>query len=156
MAEEIPRGPAPSLDTDRHDDILGKIDQLLNRHRPKAPVVEAIPMLTDAPRDEDVQIDDGVPVLTDVVTGPGQPASPPPLPSRSSTISSLLILRRMSIALDAEHIRLLAQIDRNDSELARMLDRLVAELKRALPGALRAATTDKTPDPAQTGGDGRL
>ncbi len=156
MAEEIPRGPEPPLETDSQDDVLGKIDQLLNRHRPRAPVAEAIPVLTDAPRDEDVPIDDGIPVLIDAVTGPAQPANLPTAPSLSSTTSGVLILRRMSIALDAEHIRMLAQIDRNDAQQARMLDRLVAELKRVLPGAIRAAIADKTPDPAQPGDDGRL
>jgi hypothetical protein len=37
-----------------------------------------------------------------------------------------------------------------------MLDRLVAELKRALPAAVRAAITVKTPDPSQLDDDGRL
>jgi hypothetical protein len=151
MAEEIP-GEPPFPADDYSDDVLGKIDQLLNRHRPKAPVVETIPVLTD----EDVPIDDGIPVLTDIVSGPGQPASLPPGLSRSSTVSSALILQRLGIALDVEHIRLLAQIDRNDAEQARMLDRLVAELKRALPGAVRSAIKDKALDPPQPEDDGRL
>ena len=37
MAEEIPRGPEPTLEANPHDDVLGKIDQLLNRHRPRIP-----------------------------------------------------------------------------------------------------------------------
>jgi hypothetical protein len=156
MAEEIPRGPEPPLETDSQDDVLGKIDQLLNRHRPRAPVAEAIPVLTDAPRDEDVPIDDGIPILMDVVTGPSRPAKTPPASSRSDTISSVLILRRMAIALDAEHIRLLAQIDRNDAEQARMLDRLVGELKRALPGAVRAALAQNLSAPSQPDDDGQL
>jgi hypothetical protein len=76
--------------------------------------------------------------------------------SRSSTVSSALILQRLGIALDVEHIRLLAQIDRNDAEQARTLDRLVAELKRALPGAVRSAIKDKALDPPQPEDDGRL
>ena len=155
MAEEFPRGPEPHPDADPQDDVLGKIDQLLNRHRPKAPAAEAIPVLTDAPQDEAVPIEDGIPILTDVVSGPGQPAGPTPALSRSSTISSTLILRRMAVALEAEHARLRAQIG-GDAAQAHMLDRLVAELKRALPAAVRAAITNKTPDPAQPGDDGRL
>ena len=153
MAEEIP--PEPTFEADPQDDILGKIDQLLNRHRPKASAAETLPVLTHAPRHEDVPIGDGIPVLTDVVAGPRQPARPPPAPSRSSTISSVLILRRMALALDAEHARLLAQIG-GDAAQARMLDRLVAELKHALPAAVRAAITDKTPDPTRPGDDARL
>ena len=147
MADDIPRGNEPFLDTGQQDDILGKIDQLLNRHRPKAPAAEAIPVLTDAPTDEDVPIGDGIPVLMDVVTGPGRPSGAPSTPSRFSTISGALILQRMEIALDVEHIRLLAHIDRDDTEKARMLDQLVGELKRTLPGAINSAIKDKTPNP---------
>jgi hypothetical protein len=154
MAEEIP--PEPRLEADLQDDVLGKIDQLLNRHRPRIPAAEAIPVLTETPSQEDVPIDDGVPMLMDVVTGPGRPANPPPASSRSGTISSVLILQRMAIALDAEHIRLLAQIDRNDAEQARMLDRLVGELKRALPGAVRAALAQNMSATSQPDDDGQL
>ena len=143
MAEEIPGGPEPTLAADQHDDVLGKIDQLLNRHRPRIAAAEAIP------------IEDGIPILMDVVTGPGLAAKPPPASSRAGTIGSVLILRRMVIALEAEHARLLAQIG-GDPAQARMLDRLVAELRRALPAAVRAALTVKTPGPVQRDDDGRL
>lgn len=155
MAEEIPRDKEPFLGAGQQDDVLGKIDQLLNRHRPKPPAIEAVPVLTDAPRDEDVAIDDGIPVLTDAVAGPSQPALPAPASSRSATISIVLILRRLAIALDTEHARLRAQLG-GDAAQTHTLDRLVAELKRALPGAVRSAITDKAADPAQSGGDGRL
>ena len=154
MAEDIP--PEPHLEADQQDDILGKIDQLMNRHRPRISPAEAIPVLTQTPSQEDVPIDDGIPVLRDVVTGPGRPARPLPASSRPGTITSVLLLRRMSIALDAEHIRLLAQIDRNDAEQARMLDRLVGELKRALPGAVRAALAQNMSAPSQREDDGPL
>ena len=147
MADDIPRENEPSLDTGQQDDVLKKIDQLLNRHLPKAPAAEAIPVLTDAPPDENVPIDDGIPVLMDGVTGPGRASGAPSTPSRFSTINGALILQRMEIALDVEHIRLLAQIDRDDTEKARMLDQLVGELKRALPGAIGSAIRDKTPNP---------
>jgi hypothetical protein len=62
----------------------------------------------------------------------------------------------MAIALDAEHIRLLAQIDRNDAQQARMLDRLVGEIKRALPRVVQAALAQNTPTPSQPDDDGRL
>ena len=155
MAEEIPRGPEPRLEADQQDDVLGKIDQLLNRHRPKLSAAEAIPVLTDASDQEDVPIDDGIPLLTDVVNGPGRQASPPPASSRSGTISVALLLRRLTIALEAEHARLLASIG-DDAVQVRKLDGLVAELKRALPAAVRAAVTDKMPDPARPRDDGRL
>ena len=153
MAEEIPRGPEPHSEAGPQDDVLGKIHQLLNRHRPKASAAETIPVLTAAPRHEEVPIGDGIPVLTDVVAGTGQRARPAPL--RSRTISSVMILRRMTLALDAEHARLLAQIG-GDAAQARLLDWLVAELKHALPAAVRAAIIDKAPDPARPGEDARL
>ena len=153
MAEDIP-GEPPLPDGDA-DDVIGKIDDLLNRHRPKTPLAEAIPVLTDATQDEQIPIDDGIPVLTDMVNAPGQPLGLPTALSRFATISSALILRRMAVALDAERARLMTQMAGDPAQL-RMLDRLVAELKRALPAALRAAITDKAADPTQPGGDGRL
>ncbi len=156
MAEEIPRGPEPHLEADQQDDVLDKIDQLLNRHRPKISAAEAIPVLTEMPSQEDVPIDDGIPVLMDVVTGPGRPSKPRNATSRSGTITSVMLLQRMAIALDAEHIRLLAQIDRSDAEQARMLDRLVGELKRALPGAVRAALGQSMSAPSQSDTDAQL
>jgi hypothetical protein len=155
MAEEIPRRPEPTLEANPHDDVLGKIDQLLNRHRPRISADEAIPVLTGMPNQEDVPIDDGIPTLLDVVTGPGRATTLPSESSRAGAISSALILRRMAVALEAEHARLLAQIG-GDTAQAHMLDRLVAELKRALPAAVRAAITVKTPDPSQLDDDGRL
>ena len=154
MAEENP--PEPHPEVDQADDVLGKIDQLLNRHRPIISTAEAIPVLTQTPSREDVPIDDGIPILRDVVSAPGRPARHPPAPSRPDTLTSVLLLRRMSIALDAEHIRLLAQIDRNDVEQARMLDRLVGELKRALPGAVRAALAQSKSTASQPGHDAQL
>ena len=147
MADDIPRDNEPVLDTGQEDDVLSKIDQLLNRHRPKAPAAEAVPVLTDAPTDETVSIGDGIPVLMDVVTGPSQPSRISSSASQSSTISGALILQRMEIALDVEHLRLLAQIDRDDTAKARMLDQLVGELKRALPGAIGSAIKNKVASP---------
>ena len=150
MAEQISHGHESAADVDQHDDVLGKIDQLLNRHRPRTTVSGAIPVLAEDSPKKAAPIDDGIPVLNDVVGSSRRPATLAPSPTSSSTIASVLILRRMAIALDAEHIRLLAQIDRSDAEQARMLGRLVAELKRALPGAVRAAlaqTTTVAPQP---------
>ena len=81
MAEEIPRGPVPQFEADQqHDDVLGKIDQLLNRHRPKPPdaFAQSAPVLTDALQVESIPAsDDGLPTLTDVVGEPGRPAKRP-------------------------------------------------------------------------------
>ena len=154
MAEERPGETDPVFEEDQQDDVVGKIDQLLNRHRPRSATSE-IPVLTEPSQLDDVPTDDGIPILTDIVAGPGQSAVVPSGLSRSNVISSTLILRRMAVSLEAEQARLLAQMG-NDAALARMLERLVAELKRALPAAVRAAITDKTSDPAVFRNDSRL
>ena len=128
----------PDLEDDRQDDVLGKIDQLLNRHRSSASA--AVPAPGNAWAQEDNPQEDGIPVLTDIVAGPGQSALIPP--ARPSPVDSALILRRMAAALEAEQARLLAQIGTDETQ-AGMLERLVAELKRSLPAAVRAATAHK-------------
>ena len=156
MAEEIIHGPVSHSEADQqHDDVLGKIDQLLNRHRTKTSNAGVIPVLTDAPREEAVPIEDGIPILSDVVSGPGRPAEPALSPGLPSTISSVLILRRMAIAIEAEHARLREQLS-GDATQARMLDRLVAELRRALPAAVRDAITVKTAESSRPDDNGRL
>lgn len=143
MAEERPRRMQPDLEDDRQDDVLGKIDQLLNRHRSSASASVRVPGNASAPQDNPQE--DGIPVLTDIVAGPGQPALLPP-----GRVNSALLLRRMAAALEAEQARMLAQIGTDETQ-AGMLERLVAELKRSLPAAVRAATTHEPTDPDQAG-----
>jgi len=146
MAEERPRRIQPDLEDDRQDDVLGKIDQLLNRHRSSASA--SVRVTGDAPAPQDNPQEDGIPVLTDMVAGPGQSALL--LPGRPGPVNSALLLRRMGAALEAEQARLLAQIGTDETQ-ARMLERLVAELKRSLPAAVRDATTHGSTDPDQAG-----
>jgi hypothetical protein len=120
-------------------DVIDKIDELLHRHRSKSPAGDVIPVLGTAQGQEGT-VADGIPVLTDVVAGPAQDAKSPPAPYQA--INSLLIVRRMALALDAEHARLSAEIG-GDIHQLRVLDRLVAELKHALPAAVRAAIMDR-------------
>jgi hypothetical protein len=152
MAEEIPF--ERPYRTGQEEDVLGKIDQLLNRHRPKPPdaLAQTAPVPTDARQVEPSPAgDDAIPTLTDVVAGPGQPARRVAGLSPATSPGSALMIQRMSIALDVEHLRLLAQIDRDDAAQARMLDRLVAELKRALPGAVQAALSGSSSPPRSEG-----
>jgi hypothetical protein len=154
MAENIPpnEAPAPHLaDTD----VVSKIDDLLNRHRSKLPAGTATPVLMDPSYAQEALMDDGIPVLTDVVAGPGEDSKLPPVPSQSRMVNSVLIVRRMALALDVEHARLSAEMGEDTNQL-RVLDRLVAELKHALPAAVRAAIIDKVPDPARQRDDGQL
>ena len=148
MGQETTRPPDSQAGADPPDDVLGKIDELLGRHRPKPASAGAIPVLTDPSSGDGRPASDGIPVLTDVVAGPGQDATRRPLPQRSGDLNSTTVVRRMSMALDLEHARLSAHIA-GDIAQARMLDALVAELKRALPAAVRAALSDKTTGPAQ-------
>ena len=155
MGEEIPQKPDPALGAGEQDDVLGKIDQLLNRHRPKTASAGAIPVLMDTTPVHDIAPGDGIPVLTDIVGAPRPVETPRPASSRSNAGISLQIVRRMSLALDSEHARLMAQLA-GDGEQMRMLDRLVIELKRALPAAVRAAVEDKTVANVRPGDDSPL
>ena len=145
MAEERPRRMQPDIEDDRQDDVLGKIEQLLNRHRSSAPAAMPAPGNASAPQDNPQS--DGIPVLTDMVAGTG---AAPLAPARPGTVNSALILRRLAVALEAEQARLLAQIGTDEAQ-AGMLERLVVELKRSLPAAVRAAITPATADPDQAG-----
>ena len=155
MAENIPPNEGPAPDPGEEGDVVGKIDQLLHRHRYKLPSDGSMPGLADPSRVPEAPIADGIPVLTDVVAGPGHDAKLPPVPSRSATINSVLIVRRMALALDAEHARLSAAIGGDINQL-KMLDHLVAELKHALPAAVRAAITDRAPATLRQRDDGQL
>ena len=166
MAENIPPNEGPAPDPSEEGDVVGKIDQLLHRHRYKLPSDASMPGLADPSRVPEVPIadgtlvmlaqnSDGIPVLTDVVAGPGHDAKLPPVPSRSATINSVLIVRRMALALDAEHARLSAAMGGDVNQL-KILDHLVAELKHALPAAVRAAIIDGAPGSFLQRDDGQL
>ncbi len=66
-----------------------------------------------------------------------------------------MLVRRLGLALDDEHARLAAQFS-GDTARMELLDRLVAELKRVLPAAVRGATGTQNPDSPQSADDGRL
>ncbi|MFL6581413.1 MAG: hypothetical protein ACJ8G2_11790 [Burkholderiales bacterium] len=143
MAEENPPKDASAPHPADPTDVVGKIDELLHRHRSKSPAGDVIPVLLDPSHAREASTADGIPVLTDVVMGPGQDAKSPPTPSQSRAINSVVIVRRLALALDAEHARLSAEIGGDTNQLG-ILDRLVAELKHALPAAVRAAILDKS------------
>jgi len=150
MSEDNPPKDPSTPHSDDATDVVGKIDELLHRHRGKSLAGDA-----DSSQAHEAPIADGIPVLTDVVMGRGQDAKSPPTPPQSKTVNSVLIVRRMALSLDAEHARLLAEMG-GDADQLRILDRLVAELKHALPAAVRAAIMDKAPDSVRRGDDGQL
>lgn len=147
MAEERPRRLQPDIASSAQDDVLGKIDQLLNRHRSISASEPAAAQATTAPSESNTG-GDGIPVLTDIVSGPGEPSV---LSSaRASMIDSAALLRRMAGALEAEQARLLTSIG-NDPVQAALLERLVTELKRALPAAVRVALRPRAPGAERPG-----
>ncbi|HVY07265.1 MAG TPA: hypothetical protein VHB46_14925 [Burkholderiales bacterium] len=143
MSGETP--PDPFDEGAIGDDVVGKIDQLLNRHRPKPAPEDTIPVLVQASQDEAAP--DGIPVLTDVVEHRSQllAMATPDVPR---PIDNLVILRRLATALEGEHLRLREQIGDDPAQI-RMLDSLAAELRRALPAAVRAALSEKGTEPAK-------
>ena len=150
MSEDNPAKEPPAPHPSDPTDVVGKINELLHRHRGKSFAGDV-----DSSQAHEDPFADGIPVLTDVVMGPGQDAKSPPTPPPAKTINSVLIVRRMALALDAEHARLLAEMG-SDADRLRILDRLVAELKHALPAAVRAAIMDNVPDSVRRGDDGQL
>lgn len=152
MAEDLP--PKADIETEQHDEVLGKIEQLLNRHRPKPSDAAEIPLLTRAADQENGPNEDGIPTLLDIVPGLEHPAAAPSLLSPSITRISILILRRMAAALDAEHARLREQI--GDETQLHLLDLLVAELNQALPDAISAAVMASIAEQPQSAHDARL
>lgn len=152
MAEDLP--PRADIGAEQHDEVLGKIEQLLNRHRPKPSDAAEIPVLTHAAHQENGPGEDGIPTLLDIVPGLERPAAAPSLLSPSSTRISILILRRMAAALDAEHARLRKQI--GDETQLHLLDLLVAELNQTLPDAISAAVIASIAEQRQSADDARL
>ena len=71
MAEETPYVPPGAEEPE--SDVLGKLDSLLNRHKPRPRDEDdgSVPVLTEAlPADAA----DGIPTLTDIVTRGNRPA----------------------------------------------------------------------------------
>ena len=152
MAADLP--PKADIETEPRDEVLGKIEQLLNRHRPKPSDAAEIPVLTRAVDRDSGPNEDGIPTLLDIVPGPERPAAAPTLLSPSSARISILILRRIVAALDAEHARLRAQI--GDETHLHLLDLLLAELHQTLPDAISAAVIASVAEQPQSADDARL
>ena len=149
MAENI--GKFSPRDAGDEDDVLGKLDQLLNKHRPGAdePGATTVPELTDSLRGADATVPGSIPTLVDVVSGP---VRDPSLPEQRRTVPSanaaavleVGINFRLAVKLESERARLLEQIG-NDPLRARAVDELITELKRSLPAIVRSVFADGLP-----------
>ena len=147
MAEDPGNFPAAGAEDD--EDVFGKLDQLLNKHRPGTaePGALPVPELTDSLRRTDAPVPGNIPTLVDKVSGP---AREPSLPQRIGTMQSANskaaleagINLRLAVRLETERARLLEQIG-NDPERAQALDQLITAMKRSLPEIVRSVLSDE-------------
>jgi len=147
MAEDP--GNFPTAGAADEEDVFGKLDQLLNKHRPGTAESGALPVpeLTDSLRRTDAPVPGNIPTLVDKVSGP---AHEPSLPQRTGTMQSVNskavleagINLRLAVSLETERARLLEQIG-NDPQRAQALDQLITALKRSLPEIVRSVLSDE-------------
>ena len=144
MAEDLRNSPGAG----EEDDVLGKLDQLLHRHRAGTPESGAapVPELTDSLRGKETPVPGNIPTLVDMVRGP---AREPSLSQRSHTSPTANagaaleagINLRLAVKLESERARLLERVG-NDPVRAQALDQLITELKRSLPAIVRSVFSD--------------
>jgi hypothetical protein len=134
MAEET----RPADPEDVADDLLGKLDQLINRHRPlPADADPSLPVLSDTQHPAPPPAEDNIPTLTDVVGRPARHAFLRQAGRHSDAALETKVIYGLAATLDAERARLAA--GGGDPMRIQALDELIAELKRALPAIVRAA-----------------
>lgn len=138
MAEGIPPSSRDEPG-EPEEDILGKLDQLLHRHRPRPPESDpALPVLSDALRPEtEVAPEDPIPTLTDVVGKSARPASFRRPARRADPALEARIIYGLAAALEAEGKRLAAT--RGDPDRIQQIETLIAEIRRSLPTIVRSA-----------------
>ena len=145
MAEDLPNLPPPGADAE--DDILGKLDQLLHRHRSGTSESGAapVPELTDPLRGTDAAVPGNIPTLVDMVSGPAREPSVSHWntnpPANASAVLEAGINLRLAVKLESERARLLEKIG-NDPVRAQALEQLITELKRSLPAIVRSVFSD--------------
>jgi hypothetical protein len=130
MSEDTPYIP-PGAEDEEQSDVLGKLDHLLNKHkpRPRDSGSGALPVLTEALPPEPAE---AIPTLTDIVAPGAKPQRAPD----TGHIETALI-QRLAIRLEVERSRLLA--DGASADRAAVLDELVARLRASLPDIVRVA-----------------
>jgi hypothetical protein len=128
MAEDPPYIP-PGAEEGEESDVLGKLDHLLNKHKPRTrdPQAELVPVLTEALHGT---APDGIPTLTDIVEPGRTVVEQVPLESA--------LLRSLALGLEAERARLAAESNGDPVRIA-MLDELALRLRDALAGIVKRA-----------------
>lgn len=131
MAEDTPYVP-PGAEHEASD-VLGKLDDLINRHKPKPfdPESAPVPILTEALPEDDTG---AIPTLTDIV-------SRPDAPRRETAAQSGLegaLVQRLAMRLEVERARLLGESG-GDPARAAVLDELIARLRESLPDIVQVA-----------------
>ena len=146
MAEDKRNLPPPGADEE--DDVLGKLDQLLYKHRSgtSGSGTAPVPELTDSMRGNDAPVPGNIPTLVDMVSGPARETSLPQRSNTSSSANDSAVLEaginlRLAVKLESERARLLERVG-NDPVRAQALDQLITELKRSLPAAVRSALAE--------------
>lgn len=135
MAESIP--PAGRDQPGEPEDILGKLDRLLHRHRPRPPEADpALPVLSDVLQPQAAP-EDPIPTLTDIVGSSARPASFRRPARRADPALETRIIYGLASALEAEGARLAST--GGDPARIRQIESLIAELRRALPAIVRSA-----------------
>ncbi|HKQ24515.1 MAG TPA: hypothetical protein VJT81_08770 [Burkholderiales bacterium] len=146
MAEDPRNLPSPGADEE--DDVLGKLDKLLHRHR--SGTAESgggpVPELTDSLRGNDASVPGSIPTLVDMVSGPSRAPSVSQRPYATPTANAGAVFEaginlRLAVKLESERARLLERIG-NDPVRAQALDQLITELKRSLPAIVRSVFSD--------------
>lgn len=131
------------------EDVLGKLDHLLYKHRKGTtePGAAPVPELTESLHGAETS--GSIPTLEDMVSGPAWEVTPPQQVHANSTADANAILEaginlRLAINLESERARLLERAG-NDPVRAQAIDQLVTELKRSLPAAVRSALAEDSP-----------
>lgn len=154
MAEDLPPYVPPGAEDEESSDVLGKLDDLLNRHKPRPldPVAAPVPILTDALPEE---VPDAIPTLTDIVSR----SDSAPRPREAALPGSLegALVQRLGMRLEVERARLLGAAG-GSRDRAEIIDELVRRLRESLPDIVQVAfnreerkTASKPDEPAPDG-----
>jgi hypothetical protein len=117
----------PTGAEDEPSDVIGKLDGLIGRHKPR-PAPEQVPVLTEALP----QGDAAIPTLTDIVSRPASPA-----PDADGGGLEAALVRRLAMRLEVEKARLLAE--GASADRTAVLEELIGRLRESLPDIVRVA-----------------
>lgn len=130
---------------DAASEVLAQLDRLLAKHRPASQTVDpaTFPVLSAA--SSELPTHEEVPVLTEMVGGPGLPAP------NARLEEARIVLRRLLQLLQSERARW-ARETGEDPQHARIVEAVIGAIETALPNALAEAASTMVANrhPAQT------